>query len=227
MMSSAATIDDMVKAVLFDLDGTLLDTLEDIADSVNAALRNLGFPQHPAEVYKQFVGDGVEEMAARALPEEKRDETLVKTLVVDYREHYRQRWQCKTRPYEGIPELLDALTARGIRLAVLSNKNHDFTRLMVDELLSRWHFDEVIGAHPSLPRKPDPAGALLLAGLLQLDPAELVCVGDGPQDMLAARAAGMLPVGALWGFRSEQELIQAGAARVLARPLGLMSLLDE
>ncbi len=217
----------MWKAVLFDLDGTLLDTLEDIADSVNAALRNLGLPEHPVATYRELIGDGVEEMAFRALPESKRDEGMVTTLINDYRERYRQRWRQNTRPYHGIPDLLDAITARGTKMAVLSNKNHEFTRLMIEEILSRWHFHEVIGAQPALPLKPDPAGALLIAGRLQVSPAEFIYLGDGPQDMLAARAAGMLPVAALWGFRPEQELVGAGADKLVRQPLDLMDIFEK
>jgi phosphoglycolate phosphatase len=213
------------RAVLLDLDGTLLDTLEDIADSVNCVLDRIGFRRHSIEAYKRFVGDGVQDLASRALPEGERDPVRVGKVVAAIREEYSKRWAEKTRPYEGIPELLDALTASGIKMAVWSNKPDDTTRLMVSRLLPRWRFEAVMGAQSAIPKKPDPTGATEIAKRLHIPPGEFLYLGDGDTDMKAASAAGMYPVGALWGFRSRDELLASGAKRLISHPMDLMKLL--
>ncbi len=212
------------RAVLFDLDGTLLDTLDDLADSANAALRRLGLPEHPVEPFKRFIGDGVEALARRAIPPERCDaETLARCAEL-VREEYGRRWDAKTRPYPGIPELLDALSARGLGMAVLSNKPHEFTRLCVERLLPRWRFAAVVGAGGSLPRKPDPTGAQHIAATLAVEPAEILYLGDTNTDMQTAVAAGMYPVGALWGFRTADELLESGARALVERPMDVLAL---
>jgi phosphoglycolate phosphatase len=213
-------------AVLFDLDGTLLDTLDDLADSANMALQRLGFPQHPAEAYKRFVGDGIENLVRRAVPAERRDPAVLSECVRLTRENYAARWAEKTRPYDGIAELLDALATRGIRMAVLSNKPDQFTQLCVERLLAGRRFDVVIGASATLPRKPDPAGANLIAERLRLSPAEILYLGDTDTDMQTAVAAGMFPVGVLWGFRDAEELLANGARILIRHPLELLPILD-
>jgi len=213
------------KAVLFDLDGTLLDTLEDLADSMNVVLRRFGFPEHPVEPYKYFVGDGVDNLVLRTLPEAHRDPATVQLCMAAMREEYARRWADKTHPYDGIPELLDALTARGIRMAVLSNKPDDFTKLCVARLLPRWRFGLVAGMRPSGPKKPDPAGARAAAEHFGLRPAEVLYLGDTNTDMQTAVAAGMFPVGALWGFRTADELVANGAKVLIEKPLDLLQLL--
>jgi phosphoglycolate phosphatase len=214
------------RAVLFDLDGTLLDTLEDLADSTNLALRRLGLPEHPAEAYKHFIGDGIDNLARRAVPEDRRDPATLAECVELTRENYAARWAEKTQPYEGIPDLLDALTMRGIPMAVFSNKPDDFARLCVERLLAGWHFEVVLGAGATLPKKPDPAGAEWIARHFQLAPAEIVYLGDTDTDMQTAVAAGMFPVGALWGFRDAEELLASGARVLIRQPLDLLPLLD-
>jgi phosphoglycolate phosphatase len=212
-------------AVLFDLDGTLLDTLADLADSGNWALGQLGFAAHPTEAYKYFVGDGVENLVRRAVPAGKADTATVARGAALVREAYAQRWADKTRPYHGIPELLDALAARRVPMAVLSNKPDDFTHLCVERLLPRWPFAAIVGARASLARKPDPAGALHIAEQLGLAPAQVLYLGDTNTDMQTAVAAGMFPVGALWGFRAADELTANGAQRLIASPQELLGLL--
>ena len=158
------------RALISDLDGTLLYTLQDLADSVNAALGRLGLPEHELEAYKYFVGDGRRMMALRALPEDRRDEATLERLSVLIAEEYFFGWTSKTRPYDGIPELLDALTSRGIRMAVLSNKPHEYAFPMVGELLSRWSFEVVAGESPEFPKKPDPTGARRILSLMNIKP---------------------------------------------------------
>ncbi len=214
-------------AVLFDLDGTLLDTLADVADATNAALAQLGFPGHPVEAYKYFIGDGMEQLARRVLGPNAEYPALVARCVQRIREHYARCWACKTRPYPYIPELLDELAWRKVPMAVLSNKPQDFTRLCVERLLGRWRFDAVVGAGGQFPPKPHPAAALHIAGLLGLPPARIVYLGDTNTDMQTATGAGMFPVGALWGFRPEDELRASGAQVLIARPLELLALLED
>jgi phosphoglycolate phosphatase len=215
------------KAILFDLDGTLLDTLDDLADSTNLALREQGFAEHPVEAYKYFIGNGVENLVRRALPEEHRDAATYARCVARMRQEYAERWAAKTRPYAGIPELLDALAARGVPMGVFSNKPDEFTRLCVSRLLPRWPFQAVLGATARLPKKPDPAGALEIAARLQVPPAEFVYLGDTNTDMQTAIAAGMYPVGALWGFRTAEELTTSGARVLLDRPLELLDVFGQ
>ena len=213
------------EAVIFDLDGTLLDTLQDLTDAVNGVLRRSGFPEHGLEAYRYFVGDGMEDLARRALPEKYRDEATVTGFVTAIMEEYGQRWPDHTGPFEGIPELLDALTARRIRMAILTNKPDDSTRVMVSKLLPRWQFHIILGATPSLPKKPDPQGASQIADYLNLPSQAFLYVGDSDIDMKTASAAGMYAVGVLWGFRTADELIRSGAKVLIDRPLELLELL--
>jgi phosphoglycolate phosphatase len=213
------------QAVIFDFDGTLLDTLRDLAESVNTVLNRSGFPEHSLEAYRHFVGEGIEELARRVLPEGHRDEATITRTLTDVREEYRQRWPNHTRPYEGIPELLDALTARRVKMAIVTNKPDDSTRTMAARLLPKWKFDVIVGATTDLPRKPDPKGALEAARRLRLPPGAFVYVGDSDIDMKTANAAGMYAVGVLWGFRSADELIRNGAKVLIRKPLELVELL--
>lgn len=214
------------RGVLFDLDGTLLDSLEDLAASMNLALSGRGFPEHPVAAYRHFIGEGVEELARRSAPEGT-DEAILRALVTDMRAHYQRAWARGTRPYAGIPELLDELTSRELVLAVLSNKPEEFTRLMVSRLLPRWRFAAVVGASARFPRKPDPSSAKAIAAELQIRPEDFLYLGDSGVDMRTAVGAGMRPAGALWGFRDAEELRAGGARWLLAAPLELLSLVDS
>jgi hypothetical protein len=147
-----------IRAVLFDLDGTLLDTLEDLADSMNEVLRGMSYPGHDLAHYRQAVGDGVEQLALRSLPPSARHPSQVRQALIGMRAVYAVRWQVNSRPYAGISELLDELTRRTLLMAVLSNKPEDFTRRMVEHILGRWSFASVRGARPGEALKPDPAG---------------------------------------------------------------------
>ena len=215
----------MKQAVIFDLDGTLVDSLADIASAMNEVLERHGFPAHPVGAYRRFVGDGMERLVRRALPPV--GEEIVVRVLEDMRRTYARRALRTTRPYPGIPDLLDRLAARGVPFAVLTNKPHEPAVAMVRALLGRWPFAAVQGAVPGRPRKPDPAGALELARRLGVTPEGCLFVGDTPTDMATAAAAGMVPVGVLWGFRTEPELRDAGARFLIERPLDLLSLLGE
>ena len=213
-----------VSAVLFDLDGTLLDTLGDIAASMNAVLSGKGYPAHPAQLYRKFIGDGIETLVRRALPAGSADADLVAALRGMMRDEYSRRWADTTRPYPGVEALLDGLAARGTPMAVLSNKPDEFTKKMCDHYFKRWRFPIVIGESPALPKKPDPAAALHIARTLNRAPSEFIYLGDSGTDMATAAAAGMYPAGALWGFRDAGELLANGARALLERPEDLLDL---
>lgn len=212
------------KVVIFDLDGTLLDTLSDIGHAVNRVLSRNGFPTHSMDAFQRFIGDGTMTLMARALPENHRDETTVSACHGAFREDYGQNWNIHTCPYEGIAELLDVLCDQGVRRAVLSNKPHDMTLKCVDSFLGSWPFEIVFGHRPEVPQKPDPAGALEIAARMGVSPSDCMFVGDSGIDMITARHAGMLAVGACWGFRPKEELAENGADRLLRHPSDLTAL---
>lgn len=214
-------------AVLFDLDGTLIDSLEDLADACNAALVAYHFPTHPVDAYRYFVGNGVPHLIEQVLPPDRRDESTMLDLALKYREEYEKRWNAKSKPYKGIKEMLDELSRRGIRLAVLSNKPEDFTRQCVSAMLPTVKFEIVKGATAALPPKPNPAAALKIAELMHLAPADFLYLGDTNTDMRTAVSAGMYPVGVLWGFRERAELESAGARTVIDQPGDLINLIGS
>ena len=210
------------KAVLFDLDGTLIDTVDDIGDAANRVLSNRKFPTHSISTYRLFIGEGVRMLLTYALPEEDRKKELITACLKEFIEDYRFNYNVKTKLYDGIPELLDMLTVRGLKLAILSNKPHPITKDCVAFFLSQWDFDIVLGQHDSTPRKPDPQGALEVAQKLAIAPSNFIYLGDTAIDMKTAVSAGMFPVGVLWGFRSLKELKENGARIVIEAPMQLM-----
>jgi phosphoglycolate phosphatase len=211
------------RAVIFDLDGTLLDTIEDIAIAMNRVLESRGFEPYTIEAYKTLVGDGIEEMVRRALSGRTLADEEIAAIVHDYRREYDLCWRLHSRPYAEVPALLGELGRRGVKTAVLSNKSHPFTEAMTLSLLPAFRFDVIRGAMPGAPLKPDPEPAVKIARELGVAPPSVVIMGDTKVDMKTAVAAGMVPVGALWGFRSAEELRSNGAAALLASPLELLS----
>jgi len=194
------------QAILFDLDGTLLDTLADIANATNAALNRLGLPTHPRNVYRYFLGGGMDCLVRRAVPRLCHDSETLKKCHEAIMDEYRSRWAQNTRPYPGIAELLAELDKRGIVRAVLSNKPDDFTKRTVERFLGDFHFEIVRGARPPVPVKPDPTSAIQIAEELDIPPGRLIYLGDTDTDMQTANAAQMFAAGALWGFRTAAEL---------------------
>lgn len=212
------------RAIIFDLDGTLLDTLADIGDSVNRMLAEYGFPGHTMDDYTQFIGNGIKMLVIRALPVETRSGDLVDACVRRAKEIYWQNWNHKTRPYDGIIELLDRLKTMGLPLAVLSNKPHDFTVRYVDAYFDSQTFKMVMGQNDHFPVKPDPASALNIAGQINLPPSSFLFVGDSAVDMQTAAAAGMFSVGVAWGFRGVKELRENGCRALVSHPLEILPL---
>jgi phosphoglycolate phosphatase len=212
------------KAIIFDLDGTLLDTLQDLATSVNAVLKSYELAEHPVAAYRYFVGDGIEVLVQRAFPDGLIDEQGLDLLVAAVKEEYSQHWSDQTRPYPGVAELLSYLETKEIPKAIFSNKPHEYTLLTVEKLLPGWTFSHIYGINEDMPRKPDPHGALLIAEQLSLKPEEIVYLGDTDTDMQTAVSGGFFPVGATWGFRNPEELLAGGAKKLAARPEDLAEL---
>jgi phosphoglycolate phosphatase len=212
------------KAVVFDMDGTLLDTLEDLANAMNRVLAKRGFPVHPVNAFRYFVGSGARELVRRVLPENTAGEERTACLA-DFLHEYENGWNVQTKLYEGMAELLDALTRMGLPMAVLTNKPQDFAVLCMRHYLSAWKFAVTLGQGPAVPPKPDPAGPNQIIASLGVRAGEILYLGDTDVDMRTAVGAGMFPVGVLWGFRDREELLAAGAAALIAHPLGLLDLL--
>ncbi len=209
------------QVVIFDLDGTLLDTIEDLSDSMNLVLEKLGHPGHSISLYKNFVGNGIRNLVIRSLPQPS-DEALIGRALKMMQREYRRRCFMKTVPYKGIPEVLKTLVSRGVKLAVLSNKPDPLTRKMVNKLLPGKYFEIVMGEKSGVPLKPDPSGACAISAGLKIDPSGILYLGDSSVDILTAKAAGMYPAGALWGFRSREELEKNGALALFKDPYELL-----
>ena len=214
----------MKKAIIFDLDGTLLDSIADIAESMNEVLTNHQFPAHTIENYRFMIGRGIENLVIDALPPE-----VVKNghqlYLQEMKEIYGKRWMMKTSPYNGISELLSRLNEMSISISILSNKPHAYTIQVKDYLLKNWTFDRIYGSREHIPIKPAPDGALQIASELGFEPADFLYVGDTNIDMQTANAAEMTAVGVAWGFRPVEELKQAKAHFILKKPLDLLNLL--
>lgn len=214
-------------AVVFDLDGTLIDSLEDLADAVNQALAINGFPPRATRCFKYFIGKGPRVMVSRALPEDGRnDDAVVEKCLEDFNGIYSRAFNVKTTLYDGIPDLLDEISDRGLKKAILTNKPHVFTEKYVEDLLADWSFEVVIGQRDEIPRKPDPSGALRISRELGIESSRMVYVGDSGVDMRTAVGAGMLPVGVLWGFRTGDELRENGAEHLIETPMELLSIIN-
>lgn len=206
------------RAAIFDLDGTLLDTLADIANAMNVALAGLGAPIHAIGDYRAFIGQGLEILADKVLPHDRRDGETISRCVAVMRQEYGRTWARTTRPYEGIAELLHSLGNSGIKTAVLSNKADDFAKKMVSFFFATHHFEMVLGKSDDFPIKPDPSGALHIASVMGVLPQECAFIGDSDIDMQTAQRAGMYPAGVLWGFRGAEELLAGGAKILVSAP---------
>lgn len=199
------------RGAIFDLDGTLLDTLSDIAGAANAVLEMLELPTHPVEAYKMFVGDGVHVLMKRVLPADWQSPEKINHALDLMKREYLNWLNRDAAPYEEIPAILDGLLAHGCRLAVLSNKPHDLTEMCLREYFPRYPFGPILGLRPGHAAKPDPSGAIEIADQWGLAPEDILFLGDTSIDMETATGCGMFPVGVLWGFRERSELESAGA----------------
>jgi phosphoglycolate phosphatase len=218
---------NLMKAFIFDLDGTLIDSLADLAEAVNRMLEQHGYPRAPLSVFPAYIGDGVRALVTRALPPHVLETEDIDARVADYQKHYADTWHDKTRPYTGMQETLDDLTARGMKLAVLSNKPDHFTKLCCKHFFPNVPFEAVLGARVEVPRKPHPQAALEICGTLDVAPEDCAFIGDSGIDMATAVNAGMLPVGVRWGFRGEAELVEHGAKELVSHPDDLVCLVSN
>ena len=212
------------RAAIFDLDGTLLDTLGDLADSGNELLAAYGKPPHTVQEYRYFVGNGWRKLMERILPDaspEQIDEALVR-----YKTIYDKCLTGKTKPYDGIPETLSALREKGVRLAVCTNKHISAAEVLLQTYFPAGLFDAVEGDCSGVPRKPDPAHVNILLQKLSVSPEETVYLGDSGVDMQTATHANVLPIGVLWGFREKDELLEHGAKILLSQPKDLLHQVD-
>jgi phosphoglycolate phosphatase len=213
------------KAIIFDLDGTLLNTLDDLGNAFNRVLERNDLPTHAIDKYRYFIGEGAAVLTERALPEELRNESLIKKYLNEFLADYSDNYFIDTKPYDGIHDLLETLDKREIKTAVFSNKPQDATDRCIEKFFHAHKFQAVLGMNNTIPRKPNTAGALKISELFRIHPSEFIFLGDTAIDMTTALNAGMMPVGAAWGFRSERELIDSGAQKVIKRPSELLEFL--
>ncbi|MGB3211962.1 MAG: HAD family hydrolase [Desulforhopalus sp.] len=209
-------------SVIFDLDGTLLDTLADIASTCNDVLAYHNYPPHPTIAYKTFVGDGLQSLIRKITPVDT-EESVIHQCCSIFIEQYSRNWLRNTCPYEGIGDMVSALKKHGIKLAVLSNKPHEFTEKFVEQFFPRGLFTLVYGQRDGFPKKPDPTVALEITRLLGVRPQDSLFVGDSAVDILTGRAAGMATAGVAWGFRTVQELTENKANIIVHHPLELQN----
>lgn len=214
------------KAVIFDLDGTLIDSLEDIAVCMNDVLKEFDLPTHELHKYNHFVGDGALFLTQRAVPKNSSEE-LIQKVFKRYTEVYDAVLCDNTFAYEGIYELLDILQQQQIKLAVLSNKPHPFTCKYVEAIFKDYDFLEVHGQKEDVPKKPHPMGAINIAQALKLESHEIFYVGDTPTDIKTAQGANMKSIGVLWGFRPKEELEEAGADFLATTPLDIWDIIQK
>lgn len=213
----------MKKAVIFDLDGTLINSLPDISAAMNRSLEKAGLPTHEENAYKYKVGNGVVKLAERSVG----DRIDCLDAVLDaYREDYAQNCRVNSYVYKGIEEMLQGLLEKGLHICVLTNKDNADAQRVISYYFPHIPFDLIRGRVPDVPLKPDPAGALLIAEALGLSPEECWYVGDTSMDMNCGNSAGMETVGVLWGFRPREELAAGGACRIIAEPGELLSLVS-
>ncbi len=198
----------MIKAVIFDLDGTLVNTISDLAASVEKALSEFGYPSHTTEEYTSYVGNGTYKLIERSLPADT-DKNIVEAVHARFGEIYSQHYCDTSLPYEGITELLDLLVSRGAAICVNSNKPDTFTKEIIAKLFPMYTFDHVVGQRDDVPKKPDPASELDIISSLGLDGSEVLHIGDSDVDIFTAHNAGIKALGCAWGFRPKETLISA------------------
>ncbi|MCC8108618.1 MAG: HAD family hydrolase [Planctomycetes bacterium] len=215
-----------VQAVVFDLDGTLLNTLDDLADAMTSVLRHYGCPEHPVDSYRFFVGNGLANLTRQAMPPGTPDDVIV-TATAMLKKAYAANWSVKTRPYEGVPEMIDDFRRRAIPMTILSNKADEFTQAIVKHYFPEGTFAAVRGQTDDVPKKPDPAGALLITESLGVRPEDCLYFGDTDTDMATGLAANMFTIGVTWGFRPLAELVGAGAMAIIDHPSEAIRFVDD
>lgn len=217
---------DFMKTIIFDLDGTLLDTLADLADSANYTMEQMGYPTHPVDSYRYFVGNGVPKLLERCLPEDKRTEENILTARRIFADYYNVHFVDKTRPYDGVKELLEKLKESGVKMAVASNKSDEFTVSLVKRFFGN-AFDMVQGGKADVPKKPAPDIVYGIMDRLGAVPENTYFAGDSNVDMHTAKNAGIKAIGCLWGFRTKEELLEGGADFLAESPIDIYKILED
>jgi len=215
----------MYKAIIFDLDGTLLDTLEDLAISANYVIESYGQTPFPIEDYKYLVGEGANNLLKKLLPEFN-DEKIKEARSI-FEEHYALQYDKNTKMYDGISKMLTFVQKKGYKMTVLSNKPNKFTKKCVYKFLNKWNFEAVYGTRDNIERKPSAAGAIAILNELHVNPDEVLFIGDTKTDMITAKNANITSIGVLWGFRDEEELVEYGANHICKTPSDIIKLIDS
>jgi phosphoglycolate phosphatase len=211
-----------LKAYIFDLDGTLIDSLKDLAAAVNQMLVEQGYPERDLALFPEYIGDGMRQLVTRALPESARQDDIIDRCLSSYQQQYENGWHDQTVVYAGMQDVLDELKGRGLKIGCISNKPHRFTQLCCGHFFPADTFAIVLGQRDEVPRKPDAAAAHEAAAVLGLSTAECAYVGDSGIDMAFAKNAGMRGIGVSWGFRSVAELQEHGADEIVQLPWDLL-----
>ena len=218
-----------IKAAIFDLDGTIINTLVDLANAGNTVLERMGLPTHPIEKYNYFVGSGIYNLARRILPEElKSDEDLVKKVFDQFNAEYAIHYMDNTAAYEGMKETLDELRSMGIKVGVLTNKGHEFTVPMVKKVYGDYPFEIVLGKTDRFPVKPDRGLIMHVINEMSVTPEECIYIGDSNVDMMTARNGEIEEIiGVSWGFRTVEELTEAGAKYIIDTPGEIIEVIEK
>jgi phosphoglycolate phosphatase len=213
----------MYRSVIFDMDGTLLNTMDMIYKCNNAALKEFGFPQRKYEEFFDFVGDGMRECVTRALPSGTDEDTISKVLAVVL-EKYNKEDISSIPPYDGIKQMLDQLVEKGVRISILTNKEHDYALLNAQIVLGKYHFETIIGDRKGKPLKPAPEGIFEISAITGIPLGETLFVGDMKADILTGKNAGVATVGVLWGFGKKEDLEKLKADHLISHPMQLIEL---
>lgn len=215
-----------IRLAIFDLDGTLVNTIADLGNSVSYALAKLGLPERTMEEYARFVGNGTLKLVQRSVPDEfKGDEKVVASAHDIFKKHYAGHFCDTSRVYDGMLNALDGLKSRGIKLCVLTNKPDEFAVKITDRLFPKGMFSYVRGAREGVPKKPDPTAELEIMRIMGEEPVGAVHIGDSDVDVFTAHNAGIGCIGCSWGFRSRESLVKAGADAIADKPIELTEIL--